>query len=95
LPPDLFFVARIPSSPPECAQCGAEISPQAHACPECGADERTGWRETSIYDGLDLPEADSERPASAHKNSCGLAWYWIITGVAVLVIILLSALGLR
>lgn len=88
-------MARVPSPPDECAQCGAEIPPQAHACPECGADERTGWRETSIYDGLDLPDPDSERPASSPKNSGGLAWYWIVTGLVVFVIILLSALGLR
>ncbi|WP_083767863.1 zinc ribbon domain-containing protein [Opitutus terrae] len=42
--------------PPECAQCGATIPPHALACPECGADERTGWREASIYDGLELPD---------------------------------------
>ena len=88
-------MARTPSPPSNCAQCGAEIPPRAHSCPGCGADERTGWRDTSIYDGLDLPDADSERPASSYKNSGMLAWYWIVTGVAVLLIILLSALGLR
>ncbi|PTY07345.1 zinc ribbon domain-containing protein [Opitutaceae bacterium EW11] len=50
--------------PPYCAQCGAEIPPNARACPECGADERTGWDEVSIYDGLDLPEAEDVDGAS-------------------------------
>ena len=46
-----------PRPPPEeCANCGAVIPRGAKACPECGADERTGWRETSGYDGLDLPD---------------------------------------
>ena len=44
------------SAPPSCAACGADIPAGARACPECGADERTGWREASLYDGLDLPE---------------------------------------
>jgi len=43
-------------APVNCAVCGAEIPPGTKACPECGADDRTGWRESSIYDGLDLPD---------------------------------------
>ncbi len=31
------------SRPQECPVCGAEVSRRALACPECGADERTGW----------------------------------------------------
>lgn len=67
--------------PEECANCGARIPRGAKSCPECGADERTGWRETSAYDGLELPESayedDEQRPghpASPRVN--GLAWYW-------------------
>lgn len=84
-------MTRAPSPPSECAQCSAKISPQAHACPDCGADERTGWRETSIYDGIDLPDSDRSRTYPKRP----LAWYWIITLVAVLLFILLSAFGLR
>ena len=51
--------------PSECAQCGAPIPRNARACPECGADERTGWAEQDIYDGLDLPEDDT---AAAHAR---------------------------
>jgi len=43
--------------PPEiCPNCGAEVPPSARACPECGADEETGWSEEASGDGLDLPE---------------------------------------
>lgn len=48
--------------PEECANCGAPIPPKAHACPSCGADERTGWRDASVYDGLDLPDDNHARP---------------------------------
>ena len=87
---------RTPEPPPaECAQCGADIPPRAHACPECGADERTGWREQSIYDGLDLPEPDTDEPARTPRRSGQLAWYWLAAVVAVLLVLLLTALGLR
>ena len=32
-------------APEHCAVCGAAVPPKALACPACGADERTGWRE--------------------------------------------------
>ena len=72
-------------SPETCANCGAAIPRDARACPECGADERSGWRETSIYDGLDLPDtgfADVAEP-SAPRRRYSLAWY----GLAALVLL--------
>ncbi|MFM8336996.1 MAG: hypothetical protein ACKODK_15675 [Opitutaceae bacterium] len=75
------------AAPAECANCGADIPPRSHACPECGADERTGWRESSVYDGLDLPDSahDDERPAAPRpKAPGGLSWLWWITGVILL-----------
>jgi hypothetical protein len=88
-----------PAPPAECAQCGADIPPRAHACPVCGADERTGWREQSVYDGLNLPDEDTDNdPRSAARSSRPrdrLAWYWVLTIVAVLLLLIVSALGLR
>ena len=58
-------------APAECPVCGAEVSPNARACPECGADERTGWNEASTRsDGLDLP-ADSFDYDEALKDARG------------------------
>jgi len=69
-------------APAECANCGTEIPRGARACPECGADERTGWREQNIYDGLDLPEEEStEKPVTS-----GMSTGWKLTGVVLLVI---------
>ena len=92
-----------PRPPPEeCANCGTEIPRGAKACPECGADERTGWRETSGYDGLDLPDAawqddDDEsaakrRPTPRRVN--GIAWYWWCIGAVLLALLALNFLGL-
>ena len=85
-----------PSTPPpdECAQCGAEIPRNAKSCPGCGADERTGWRETSIYDGLDLP-GDDEPAIRRPKAVNGIAWYWWAAGVALVLLLGLAFLGLR
>ncbi len=88
-----------PTPPEECANCGAAIPRNALACPHCGADERTGWRETSIYDGLDLPgeswSGDDESPARKHpRRHGGLPWYWTAVIILVLAILILGALGL-
>ena len=83
--------------PPECANCGTEIPPRAKACPECGADERTGWREADVYDGLDLPSSafDDETTPPRPARRTGHAWYWWAVGVALILLLALAALGLR
>ncbi len=93
-------MARPLPPPDECANCGAEIPRNARACPECGADERTGWRETSIYDGLDLPgdddgESDYAPDGGRDRKRGGLAWYWIAAFILVVATLILGALGLR
>ncbi len=82
-------------APSECANCGTDIPRGAKSCPECGADERTGWRETDIYDGIDLPDeawgdSPDDRPLARE-----LPWYWWAAGVAALIAFLLFVLGLR
>lgn len=77
--------------PAECANCGADIPLNALACPECGADERTGWRETSLYDGLDLP--GEETASDSVRRPVSL--FWILVGIGLLVLLVMAALGLR
>ncbi len=86
--------------PEECANCGAEIPRDAKACPECGADERTGWRETSLYDDLDLPESayedDDAKPVKRPANRVnGIAWYWWIVGVTMIILLVAGVLAFR
>jgi predicted nucleic acid-binding Zn ribbon protein len=92
-------MSRDPEPPTECAQCGAEIPPRARACPGCGADERTGWREQSVYDGLNLPDDETDDDTRSDPRSSRprdrLAWYWVLTIIAVLLLLIVSALGLR
>lgn len=79
--------------PAECANCGADIPRNARACPECGADERTGWRESSIYDGLDLPEEEPSDSSDDTRRPVSI--FWIMVGVGLSVLLVLSVLGLR
>jgi predicted nucleic acid-binding Zn ribbon protein len=85
-------------APESCAQCGATIPPGARACPECGADERTGWREDSVYDGLDLPDDawdGAERsPPARRRGRHALPWYWLAAGLLVVLVLALQALRL-
>ncbi len=50
-----------------CPNCGAEVPIKALSCPECGSDEKTGWSEDTMYDGLDLPEFEEikENPSTS------------------------------
>ena len=88
--------------PEECANCGAAIPRNAHACPECGADEEIGWREESVYDATNLPEdvwRDHDEYADGpsltpRREVNGLAWYWWCVGVALLLLLGLGALHL-
>jgi len=88
--------------PPEtCANCGAAIPRTAHACPECGADERIGWREESPEDGLDLPEGyddeagDRRNAMPSRRTVNGLAWYWWIAGIMLVTLLILGAVKFR
>lgn len=80
------------AAPAECPVCGAAVPRNAHACPECGADERTGWNEEDTrYDGLDLPdhafgENDSvgSPPGSTPRHVNGIALHWWLLAVLLL-----------
>ena len=48
-----------------CPNCGAEVPIKSLSCPECGSDEKTGWSEDTMYDGLDLPAFEETRDNSS------------------------------
>jgi len=71
--------------PPEtCPICGEEVPPRALACPECGADENSGWRE----DGEDEESFDYdefvEREFKAGRPRRSLHPLWIVTAIILL-----------
>jgi predicted nucleic acid-binding Zn ribbon protein len=84
-------------APETCANCSADIPPHARACPECGADERTGWAEQCIYDGLDLPEDEDERAETNHsrqRRETG-RWFWCLIAIVLVLLFVLATLRLR
>ena len=57
------------NTPEICPACGAEVPRNAVACPECGADENTGWNEEATrYDGLDLPDKEFDHDEFVEKE---------------------------
>jgi hypothetical protein len=87
--------------PPEiCPTCGAEVPRQAKACPECGADENTGWADgaqQATAADLGLPDEDFDYEAftqrafgPAQSKPHGLHWIWWLAGIAVLAAILFA-----
>ena len=83
-----------------CPVCGEDVPRTALACPECGADHASGWREDAeTYDAVDLPDEDfnyeefvKQEFGSSRRSAIKTVW-WItaILVVAAFVAIYLYA----
>lgn len=82
-------------APEVCPVCGEDVPRGALACPECGADHNSGWREDAASsDGHDLPEEfDYEEftrkefgPSSA--KPAGISTIWWVTAIVLVVLTL-------
>lgn len=74
------------------------MPPRAKACPECGADEETGWSDEADASNLGLPddsfdydefvkrEFEGESPEKSNKS------LWMIVALVLAVLFLLLAL---
>ena len=80
-------------APDVCPVCGEHVPSGALACPDCGADHNSGWREDADgYDAVDLPDEDfnydefiREEFGSAPKPA-GVKTIWWITAIVVTVL---------
>ena len=79
--------------------CNEQVPPGALACPECGADHNSGWRENAdAYDGLNLPDDDFnydafvKREFGSRVKPAGLKMVWWIVGILLIVSLLLMYL---
>ena len=67
------------------------MPPKARACPECGADERTGWNdEATRYDGLDLPSEafdSDEKPKGRELERKTVGVFWWVVGVGMILVV--------
>lgn len=89
-------------APPICPCCGARLEPEVEVCPECGADERTGWAQswqadTALeeeapfdYEGYVRREFGGQAARGRWKPE-GVSWFWWV--VAVLLLVGLGVMG--
>ena len=83
----------MPSPPEVCPCCGALVPPRARACPECGADETTGWSERATGQRLDLPDdefdygefVERELTPTKPRLRPRIGWLWWIVAVLLVV----------
>ncbi len=80
-----------------CPVCGGDVFANAKACPHCGADDRSGWREdadeidTAAALGIDDPDdfdyesfIEEEFGSGAKQTKTGGEWFWWIVTILVL-----------
>src|SRR3954452_22238710 len=83
-------------APAVCPVCGEDVPRNALACPECGADHNSGWREDAeTYDGVDLPEEFNYEEFARREFSggsakpAGINALWWVTAIVVLALTIL------
>ena len=88
-----------PRSPEICPVCGEAVPHDALACPQCGADHNSGWREDAdTCDDAALPEHDfnyddfvkQEFGSQAEPTGLRTIW-WIVRVILVVALILYFA----
>lgn len=86
-------------APDVCPQCGAEVPPEAKACPGCGSDETTGWSDQASYDSLDLPDENFsyddfvKQEFEGEKRSPvprGVHWVWWLVALTIIALFVLA-----
>jgi uncharacterized protein (UPF0212 family) len=92
-----------PTTPDVCPVCGEDVPRGALACPECGADHESGWKEgAEVYDGMDLPGDEEEfnyeefvqkEFGSSPKPTCVKTVWWITAIVLILLSVVLLMLA--
>jgi len=83
------------AAPEICPHCGAEVPPDAKACPECGSDETTGWSEEAHRENLGLPEENFSYDEFVKREfggeqvkPRGIHWAWWLVAVFLLLVFL-------
>jgi zinc-ribbon domain len=81
-------------APEVCPVCGEDVPPGAAACPECGADHNSGWREDAeSYDGVGLPDESFnydefvEQEFGSLPKPAAIKTVWWMTAILVLVVL--------
>jgi hypothetical protein len=83
--------------PPQlCPNCGSVVPPDAKACPECGADEETGWSEEAYGPNPDLPDKEFDYEDFTKREfggrspvPHGIHWFWWLVALLLVVTFLM------
>jgi len=86
-----------PKAPEICPVCGEDVPAGSLACPECGADHNSGWREdANIFDALDMPEEDFDYDEFVRKEfesvppkPAGISTVWWVVAIVLLFVLLM------
>lgn len=80
------------AAPEVCPVCGDDVPRGALACPECGADHNSGWREDAeVYDAVDLGDDQFDYDEFVQNEFGGgtkpshVKTIWWLTAIALLV----------
>jgi hypothetical protein len=80
------------TTPDVCPVCSEDVPRGALACPECGADHNSGWRQDAdSSDGLDLPDEDFDhdefvrREFGSSFKPAGMKTIWWVTGILIII----------
>lgn len=88
-------------TPAVCPNCDVDVPEGARACPECGADESTGWSDGAHCERLGIPDPDEAFDYGAfvqrefgpgEKRRGGFKLVWTLTAVVLLIALLAWAL---
>ena len=80
--------------PPICPVCSEDVPLNAVACPQCGADYKSGWRDDALtYDGVGLPDDFDyddfrRREFGSSSQPMGISTVWWMTAIVVLIALL-------
>ncbi|HEY2342622.1 MAG TPA: zinc ribbon domain-containing protein [Chthoniobacteraceae bacterium] len=85
-------------APEICPVCGEDVPPKALACPECGADHESGWKEGAEIESFDPTDDEFDYDSFVEKEFGGdrspkphdIKWIWWITAIAVVAVFLYS-----
>ncbi len=91
-----------PKTPGVCPACGEDVPPRSLACPECGADHNSGWKEDAdTYDGIDLPDEEFsyddfvQKEFGSRSLPTGFSPFWWLIAVVILIALVLLAISGR
>ena len=78
-------------TPDYCPNCGTAVPERARSCPECGADESTGWSDDAHADRLGIPAEGFDHDAFVEeefgepsRRTRPNRWLWFVTAVLLL-----------